>query len=84
MSCNLQTTILSDEETDMINTHLLFDDRVCVKKCKDEAAADDDARAMIEHGLDQDDQQEGDVSAMEVQMIWISRNKGVEDSLLAR
>ena len=55
-----------------------------MKKCKDEAAADDDARAMIEHGLDQDDQQEGDVSAMEVQMIWISRNKGVEDSLLAR
>ena len=48
-----------------------------MKKCKDEAAADDDARAMIEHGLDQDDQQEGDISAMEVQMIWISRNKGV-------
>ena len=33
-----------------------------MKECKDEAAADDDARAVLEHGLYHDDQQEGDVS----------------------
>ena len=33
-----------------------------MKECKDEAAADDDARAVLEYGLYHDDQQEGDVS----------------------
>ena len=42
------------------------------------------ANVVEDSEVEQDDQQEGDVSAMEVQMIWISRNKGVEDSLLAR
>ena len=40
-----------------------------MKECKDEAAADDDARAVLEHGLDHDDKQEGDVSTIVIKMI---------------
>ena len=52
-----------------MNADLLFENRVCMKECKDEAAADDDARAVLEHGLDHDDQQKGDVSTIVIKMI---------------
>ena len=52
-----------------LEADLLFENRVCMKECKDEAAADDDARAVLEHGLDHDDQQEGDVSTIVIKMI---------------
>ena len=40
---------------------MLFEDAVSVKECENEAAADDDPSSVLKHGLDKDDDEEGDV-----------------------
>ena len=61
-TCNVNNEYLAVKKQTRLEADLLLENRVCVKECKDEAAADDDARAVLEHGLYHDDQQEGDVS----------------------